>query len=276
MKNELMAGYITDLMLYIGMKLRGESVAGTELAQRLLEARVVMEKMRPIETRLQYQIEKLLRAGEMKSSKDLAGKDPLSFRPNLDALVAHNEGDDEDDDDDDEFTKSSSKDKSKVYRAPRLAAVPYEEDDKSKAREEREERRQTDRMRRSEVVDAIRDEFGDRPEMVDGSRMDVMTSSKARRLREEALERERWEEEHFTRLTVNKKTRNAMRTEERKSMGFTSIADIGKASDVSGFNKRRRGEGGASEAGGGANKRRVGAIAAATSAVGKKYKRRRK
>lgn len=70
---------------------------------RLVEIRTFLEKARPIDKKLAYQIEKLLRlasseaqGGEEEGAggadggqeADGAGADPLAFRPNLGALVS--------------------------------------------------------------------------------------------------------------------------------------------------------------------------------------------
>ena len=60
---------------------------------RLVEIRTYIEKLRPIDKKLKYQIDKLLKmakegvTGEEEDA-DGAGEDPLQFRPNPDALVS--------------------------------------------------------------------------------------------------------------------------------------------------------------------------------------------
>ena len=65
---------------------------------QLLELRAALEKLRPLDTKLRFQIDRLLRAAEMSREARLQSRDPLSFRPNPDALVgkaAGDEGDEE-------------------------------------------------------------------------------------------------------------------------------------------------------------------------------------
>ncbi|CAM9121922.1 unnamed protein product, partial [Bubo scandiacus] len=54
--------YLQDLGLLLGAKVRGRSLGGATPLPRLLESRLVLEKLRPLERRLKYQVEKLLRA----------------------------------------------------------------------------------------------------------------------------------------------------------------------------------------------------------------------
>lgn len=52
-------------------------------------------------------------------------------------------------------------------RAPRLASVPYEEDGGAgAARGERRLEKRRDKLRRGEVMETLREEFGDQPETV--------------------------------------------------------------------------------------------------------------
>lgn len=54
-----------------------------------------------------------------------------------------------------------------VRRAPRLASVPYDEDGGAgAARGERRLEKRRDKLRRGEVMETLREEFGDQPETV--------------------------------------------------------------------------------------------------------------
>ncbi|KAM7000944.1 neuroguidin [Passerculus sandwichensis] len=76
---QALLGYLQDLALLVGAKARGESLRSAGAArERLLETRVVLEKLRPLEQRLKYHLEKLLRAA---ASGGRGAEDPLSFRP---------------------------------------------------------------------------------------------------------------------------------------------------------------------------------------------------
>lgn len=116
-----------------------------ELAGELALCHEVMDKVRGMETKLEYQIKKLVGLAEASAKKapveDIEeGEfilypltvDPLSFRPNPTALVAaaraapkQQRRNDADDDTD------------AVYRPPRISAVPYNEPSSSSKRSER-------------------------------------------------------------------------------------------------------------------------------------------
>ncbi len=75
--------------------------------------------MRPVEHKLKYQIEKLLKIA---STGKLGANDPLQFKANPANLMSK-ERDDEDSSDDDTTKKDSSK--SGAYVPPKLAAMHY-------------------------------------------------------------------------------------------------------------------------------------------------------
>ena len=83
-------------------KASGVSIQDDPATLRIVEIRTVLERMRPIEKKLKYHIDKLLNAASTKPSDD--NQDPLSFRPNPDFMVSNEEraGDDEDGDQDDD------------------------------------------------------------------------------------------------------------------------------------------------------------------------------
>lgn len=57
-----MLHYVTDLALLLRSKSGGRSLREEPALPRLLESRVVLEKLRPLEQRMRYQLDKLLRA----------------------------------------------------------------------------------------------------------------------------------------------------------------------------------------------------------------------
>lgn len=72
----------------------GQSIDGETSIERLVEDRTVIEKIRPIEKKLRYQINKALRAADKQGA---AGDDTSDLRPNPQALITkvEDEGSDE-------------------------------------------------------------------------------------------------------------------------------------------------------------------------------------
>ena len=98
-----MLNYVMNVCYYLVMKAEGKSIAQHPVVQHLVEMRVYMEKMNPLENKLKYQIDKLLRTaskGEAAGEDDvmqLEGEeeeeeDAMSFRPNLSGMATKAKG----------------------------------------------------------------------------------------------------------------------------------------------------------------------------------------
>lgn len=74
LKNKVFVNYLIDLTFLVFNKLSGNRLEGNEAINRLVENRTVLERMRPIENRLKYQIDKLVKTSTT-GSVDLS--DPL-------------------------------------------------------------------------------------------------------------------------------------------------------------------------------------------------------
>ena len=262
-KNSLLLSYLIDLTLY----LRGRLTGNDELnLDRLNEMKVVLEKIRGLDKKLKYQIDKLLAAT---SSSFASSEDPLQFRPNAAALdddassssgsearddddngsEASDQDEDEDShkydaDDDDvdadlaaarltlslakEKHSDRAKEQDNIYKAPRHAAVPYTHDkvDKEKEREKRQRRR----MRASEVAQTLRAQFDEAPEQDDlhgGSKLGFQREAAQRVARREA-EKEKHEEEHFVRLVTKRSDRKERdRLMRKETSNLAAISDLG-------------------------------------------------
>lgn len=120
---------------------------------------------------------------QVQDEKRADGKDPLSFRPNPDALVGKDaEADDDEDGGDAEGVSKG------VYRAPRLAAVPYDPENEDRVtREEEKRKRKLEKLRRSDIHQTLLEEFSERPDEV----VERGFSDKEKRLAEEMAERTR-------------------------------------------------------------------------------------
>ena len=97
LKNHVMLDYMANLTYVMLRKCSGKSINGEKAIERICEDRTVLEKMKPTEKKLRYQIDKALKIAE---SGQMSSNDPLNFRPNLSALK--NGGSDDDDADSDD------------------------------------------------------------------------------------------------------------------------------------------------------------------------------
>ncbi len=268
-KNGIMLSYLIDLTQLLRLRTSKEKNVEEveECLNRLREMRIILEKVRPLEKKMRYQLDKLLALSASSSSfaaatdnspdeeksqnamkSDVAiESDPLAYRPNLELMdgredenedeSADSENDTTDDDDDlmaakMAFKAGSRKDDedSQLYRAPRLAAVPFSESKTKSEKEERLMKRQRDRMRKSELLSTLKSTFGDAPEEDDfgGGAIIGKQRESAQRLAEKEAEKTRYEEDAMIRLGTSrkdKKMKNRIMREEISNLN--TISDLG-------------------------------------------------
>jgi U3 small nucleolar ribonucleoprotein protein LCP5 len=245
-KNSLLLSYMIDLTVYVRNKSNGK--VDPKNLNRLTEMKTVMDKLKNMDKKLRYQIDKLLNANTSATTfaagGDMGPEDPLQFRPDPTALEENSDEDSDDGDDDDadlaaaKKTLSLSKEKKSrhndedeedtVYRAPRLTAVPYAFDQENKSKEK--EKRARRRMRATELAQTLREQYGDAPEQEDmhgGSALGKQRVA-AQRVAEREAEKTRFEEENMIRLTTSRKDRKEKNSLMRKeSSNLSAIADLG-------------------------------------------------
>ena len=78
----LSVGYHTKLSICFHYKFL---ISVNVYSERMVEIRTILERMRPVEHKLKYQIEKLLK---LSSSGKLGENDPLQFKANPDNLIS--------------------------------------------------------------------------------------------------------------------------------------------------------------------------------------------
>ncbi|KAG6878682.1 hypothetical protein C0993_011497 [Termitomyces sp. T159_Od127] len=114
-----------------------------DLVDAMVEGRVVLEKIRLLEAKIRYQIDKLLRVAEESENAADIVDDPLAYRPKPHNLLVHDEKVEDaaneyayNDHSYQEKSAISHADADAIYRPPRVAPVPYTEKSKSKTRKE--------------------------------------------------------------------------------------------------------------------------------------------
>jgi len=242
----LLLSYLIDLTYNVREKVSKKH--DEQNFRRLMEARTALDKTRPLEKKMRYQLDKLLAATTTSfATGNATTEDPLTYRPDPSALEGENDSDSEDSDSDNEDEEQSDMDdlaaaratlqKAKeqneendgihVYRAPRLASMPYNlEHDGGEKRQQLKNQR----MRQSELAQTLRLEYGEAPEQADvhgGSEYGRQREA-ARRMAERDAEKTRVEEEHFIRLTTSrkeKKERKRLMREEGSNLA--AIANMG-------------------------------------------------
>ncbi|RHY88357.1 hypothetical protein DYB35_008980 [Aphanomyces astaci] len=179
-------------------------------------------KVSPFDRKLKYQVDKLCKMA-VSDAKDVDAA--LSYAPNPDAMQAANDDDDEADDENDETDGNAKKG---IYKAPRLASVPYEEEEKEADKQAKRDERNRKRMAKSTILSEIRDEYSERPE-------EVYTSGKTidKETMREEREKTDYEESRFVRVVTSRKDKVRKRQRERDAMAADSIGKMDNFAGIS-------------------------------------------
>uniref|UniRef100_A0A8C5W615 Neuroguidin n=1 Tax=Leptobrachium leishanense TaxID=445787 RepID=A0A8C5W615_9ANUR len=210
LKDELLLMYIQDVAHLIMEKTCGKHIKGNAAILRLVEIRTVLEKMRPIDQKLKYQIDKLLRAAVTGS---LGENDPLRFKPNPQNLMSKLEESDEGSHDEEAETGTAKKMQSKgrKYIPPRLAPVHYDETEVEKERRVLE--RAKKRALSSSVIRELKEQYTDAPEEIREGRAYHMM-----RHEREEQHRTKYEESMMVRLNMTRQEK----ARKKRALSMTS------------------------------------------------------
>lgn len=238
-KVQLLLSYNINLALLVLLKMGGRSIEEHAVVDALIKRRAVLEKIRPIDTKLRYEVDKLLRTaavGNLQTSRDrraprsqaAASSSGLQFRPmveHLDGGAGALDGGDGGDGAVDELraptTTSDRGVKGGLYRPPRLAATPYS-DAASKSRLKEDLRK---KLSRNAMFQEMREVDSDRPTKI------VERTSGSQRLDREEADRTRYEESNFIRLPDAKtfeKRRERARMQGTSSGSLASFSGVGQ------------------------------------------------
>ncbi|XP_020597361.1 neuroguidin-B [Phalaenopsis equestris] len=220
-KHLLLLNYCQSIVYYILRKAKGLPIEGHPVVRSLVEIRLFLEKIRPIDKKLDYQIQKLTRAAaggtaaektlQEQSKVESQEEDPLRYRPNPDLLVSK--------------TSQSQKDVGGVYRPPKFAPTSMD-DDKMSKQEKQALRRDKELLRRtkqSSYMKELMDDFEDKPEEVReffGSESREVSRYVAKR-----EEQARQEEELFNRAPVTKRQKRTEKHMKNSRNGLLSLTD---------------------------------------------------
>lgn len=213
-KHLLLLNYCQSLVYYLLRKAKGLPIQGHPLVHSLLETRLFLEKIRPIDKKLQYQIKKLatLTGNQMEDvgpddkKKPVASDDALKLRPNPDMLI----------------NKDAPEDGDGLYRPPKNAPASM----KSSKEERNVSRKQKQVFRealQSEYARELINDLEGRPEEVReviGSEDRDVTRYKAKM--EELARRE---EELFTRAPLTSMEKKQLKHMRKSRNGLLGLAD---------------------------------------------------
>lgn len=258
----------------------GKSVRNHPVMKQLLKLRYAMEKINSLDGKLKYQIDRLLKLSEEKTSVDDIKSGLL--RPNLSSFLSNDdkksskknkrseEDDDEDemdiddeeeddfddeeeeDDDEDAYNQKKSKkgsskkpkyaddsddnDDEEVYRPPKLSATHYP-DEKALEREDRQLQKKRNKLKNSELMETLREEFGNTPEMVTSTGNSALNTTEYQKLKDTEAERLKFEEERFVRTTLTRQEKKEMKKRLRDVNRIDTLDDIGDYEDLEEISK---------------------------------------
>ncbi|XP_071732341.1 uncharacterized protein [Rutidosis leptorrhynchoides] len=212
----LLLNYCQSLVYYLLRKAKGLPIQGHPLVHGLLETRLFLEKIRPIDKKLQYQIQKLTKLSVNQSEgtgsddkKPNEADDSLKLRPNPDLLIE----------------KVALDDNDGKYRPPKIAPASMDENKTSK-QERNVSRKEIQAGRQALQNEFTRDLMNDlegRPEEV---REVVGTEDRdVTRYKAKLEERARREEELFTRAPLTKMEKTQLKHMRKSRNGLLGLAD---------------------------------------------------
>ncbi|CAI8610159.1 unnamed protein product [Vicia faba] len=219
-KNLLLLNYCQSLVYYLLRKAKGYSIEEHPVVRSIVEIRLFLEKIRPIDKKQQYQIQKVIKASESATSNanekvpaaSDKSKDVSKYRPIPGNLISKIEPTAQDDDGDD------------VYRPPRIAPTSMDMD-KSSKQERNAIRRDREILKQAKQSDFIRTMVNDmegRPEEI----RDFMgTSREVDKYVSKADERSRQEEELFTRVPMTKQERKKEKHMKKATNGIQGLTE---------------------------------------------------
>lgn len=191
-KCHTLISYLMDLTNVLVDKCKFQSIQDNPSIERLVEQRTVLERIRPLEFKIKYQIDKLVKTA---LSGSVDPNDPDRFRATIDGL-ADPEDREEDDSDVDEGVPCSSKKKAKdgVYVGPKVTSVPYDGDETQAIKRQKLVDRAKKRALQSSVMQELREEYEDTPVEVQ-----INTVGLKNKQSKYDFERQKYEEDYFTR-----------------------------------------------------------------------------
>ncbi|PIA28897.1 hypothetical protein AQUCO_06500022v1 [Aquilegia coerulea] len=128
-KHLMLLNYCQSVVYYVLRKTKGFSVEGHPVVQSLVEIRLFLEKVRPIDKKLHYQIDKLLKIAKSSEEKVLdvekkpkasqkAKDDARNYRPNPDNMIS--------------MSINDPMNADNLYRSPEFAPTTVDDDKMSK------------------------------------------------------------------------------------------------------------------------------------------------
>ncbi|KAJ0966161.1 hypothetical protein J5N97_027299 [Dioscorea zingiberensis] len=222
-KHLLLLSYCQSIVYYLLRKAKGLSIESHPVVRSLVEIRLFLEKIRPIDKKLEYQIQKLTKAamnlaperpmsiGNDREEGKKDEEDALKFRPNPDMLVSK--------------SVPAEKDGGGVYRPPKFAPTSMGEDKLSKQEKQamRKDKELLRQARENTYLKELMGDMEDKPEEI--REFYGADSREVARYKAKREARDKQEEELFTRAPISKKEKKLERHMLKSRNGLLGLTD---------------------------------------------------
>ena len=232
LKNSLLLEYIANLAYLVLRKSSGKSINGDKAVERLVKVRTVMEKIRPIDQKLKYQIDKLVGIAEAGA---VAEDDPLGFKPNPGQMMSKLGSGDEDEDEDSEADGEGGAGDStgKKYVVPKNVPQHFNENKTAEEMEQEQVNKKKRHQLSRSLIDELKTQYWDTPEEVSHH-----VDTRKKKYIQEMKEQIAFEEDNFMRLPVTKADK------QKRRMQMSTMGTIGGGYHLFRIESFRRGRGG--------------------------------
>jgi hypothetical protein len=232
--------YVLWLLVYSMSKLDRNQVGIDVSVENLIKLRLAFEKIFPLEKKLKYQVDKLMRAAKLESmpSASTDVSDPLLHRPDPSALAPSSQEPEEasghlnvfDEENKVSFSENSGK-----YVIPKNRMVMFEEEERETRKAQKKERKMAKRMQESEMAHAIREEFSEAPVSMHVAGVGGGADEGGETFEEKELRR--FEEDNFMRLNLSKSMKKRFGKKRQASQRLDQFEDY---DDIAAFMKPRQ------------------------------------
>ncbi|CAH0478652.1 unnamed protein product [Peronospora belbahrii] len=220
-KNHALLMYTKMELFFTLLKLEEPvKVKGHPVFKELVRYRTLLERIRPLDRKMKYQVDKMLKVA-LSDGKEL--DESLSYAPNPGQLAAAGGPNDNEEGD-----EGSSSVKDGIYRAPRLAAVPYEEEERAQIKQAKLDERNRKRLQKSTILAELREEFSERPAEILASGTHIADKETAR----EEAEKKDFEESRFVRVVTSRKDKIRKRQREMEANRTDNVGSIDNFASV--------------------------------------------
>lgn len=200
-KHRLLSAYCTYVAYYIAMKVEGKQVEGHPVIDRLVEYRLLLERIKPLEARVQPQVDRLLQATAKADQDDMAiragsvqfvdgesEEDETYARPRPEAMLPF------------DVRHSEREDGEQVYRPPHIAPLAYPDANTESVKEAKHEARLQKHKSRSRLLRELGDTLGGNGDSDNAPPEEDDYAPYRRHTGHREAQREAYEEEHMMRF----------------------------------------------------------------------------